>query len=172
MLDHSPEDSACEIEGAFEIGLKHDIPIIARHAHGERVAGYASVVHQNVATAEVGEDLVARLLHGFKVGDIHRVGLGFTGCGGVDGIRRACGVRLRATDDGNFCAFGGESFCDGFADAASCSGDDGNLVFKSFCAHAERHRRPLTRGNGNKIFYLPVTVHESGWVRFLMTVMR
>ena len=172
MLDHGAEDGTGEIERAFEIGLEHDIPIVARHAHGECVAGDAGIVDQNVATAEVGEDLIARLLHGVEVGDIHRVGLGNSWRRSVYGIRRAGGVGFRAADDGDFRAFGGKAFCDGFADAASRSGDDGDLIFKSFCAHAERHSRPLASANGNKIFYLPVTVCESGWVRFLMTVMR
>jgi hypothetical protein len=45
LFDHCAEDGAGEIEGAFEIGLEHDIPIVAGHAHGERVAGDACVVH-------------------------------------------------------------------------------------------------------------------------------
>ena len=135
LLDHGAEDGAGEIEGALEVRLEHGVPIAARHAHREGVAGDAGVVHEDVAAAEVGEDLVAGFLHRIEVGHIDRVGFRRTRGGGVDIGCDFCGVCLRAADDGDFGAFGGEGFCDGFADAAAGARDDGDLVFESFVAH-------------------------------------
>jgi hypothetical protein len=61
---------------------------------------------------------------------------------GVDGISGASRVGLCAADDGDFRALGGEGFSDGFADAASGSGDDCDFVLKF--THVLIHERRLS----------------------------
>ncbi len=62
-------------------------------------------------------NLLARFLDGIEVGDVDGVGLRGI-CGeGIDGVGRLLRVGFGAADHGDFRAFGGETFGDGFSDA-------------------------------------------------------
>ena len=76
-------------------------------------------------------------MDGIEIGNIDRVGFGGVRGEGVDGFGDFGGVRLGAADNGDFGALGGEAFGDGFADSATGSGHDGDLVFESFVAHGK-----------------------------------
>jgi hypothetical protein len=59
-----------------------------------------------------------------SVGDIHGVGTGGIGRGGVDGLGGFCGVALGAAYAGYAGAVASETAGDGLADAAARAGDD------------------------------------------------
>jgi hypothetical protein len=127
------------VEGTFEVGVEHGVPVFLAHAQEQAVFGDTGVVHEDVHMVEVGQDLLADLGAGRAVGHIDGVSLGGAGMRGVDGVGGALRVGLRAADDGDFRALGGEGFSDGFADAASGSGDDCDFVLKF--THAFIHER-------------------------------
>ncbi len=79
LPDHGAHDALDEIEGALEVGVDDDVPILLAHAHGQAVAGETGVVDQNIDAPEVGEDSFAERGRRLSVGDIDRVGPGGVG---------------------------------------------------------------------------------------------
>ena len=136
MLDHRAENGAGEAEGPFEIGLEHNIPILTRHPHRERVARDASIVHKDIAAAEVRENLLAHLLHRIKIGYVHRIRPRRIRRNGVDSLGRADGVRLRAAHHSDLSPLTRKMPRNAFADSPARSRNNRHLIFKSFCAHA------------------------------------
>ena len=138
LLHHRAEQGTDEVEGTLEIGVENGVPILRCHAHEEVVLGDPGVVHQDIGAAEVRHDLLTHLLHGVEISDIDGVGLGGSGADCLKSGGDLGGVGLAAADDSHLGTRLDEIPGDGFTDAASGSGYDGDLILQWVICGAHR----------------------------------
>jgi len=72
LLDERPRERLGEVERPLEVGVDHGVPLLLAHAHEQVVAGHAGVVHEDVHSAGVVENLPGGGIDRGRVGHIHR----------------------------------------------------------------------------------------------------
>jgi hypothetical protein len=114
LLHHRAHHGAAHPEDGLQVGVQHRVPVVVLHAHGERVARDAGVVHQHVQRTVLPGDRVDQRFGRLRIVDVQpgttavRV-LGqrlrdllraFVGGGGADHLHAAHGefVGDRRTD--------------------------------------------------------------------------
>jgi hypothetical protein len=118
-VDDAPEVDVDDALDVLELGLL-DVPVV----------GDAGIVVDLVYLAEVSDDGVSVGQYRLPLSDIEPVGfhLGAECLRLAGGFGKSVGVDVGERELG---ALRREVKCEGSADAGSCSGDDGDLVFES-----------------------------------------
>ena len=65
-----------EVEGALEIHVDHEIPLLLSHTHHQPVTGDPCVVDEDIDSTEVCDDFFYELVCCFEVSGIRSIGLG------------------------------------------------------------------------------------------------
>ena len=119
-----------EVEGALEVDVDDEVPLLFGHAHHQPVTGDTSVVDEDVDTAEVCDDFFDELVSIFEVSCIRGISLSLDT------------EPFELLDEGFYSLVDlevsdhyGSTFlcileCNSTADTTACAGDDGYLVSK------------------------------------------
>ena len=113
-----------EVEGALQVGVENGIPVLGFHAHDEPIPRDASVVHQDIDSAEICHDRFTNFLNRVVVCDIKSVEFRGVRIKGVDLLGGGTAAGGIAGNDGELGTLTREGMSDGETDAATGSGDD------------------------------------------------
>ena len=123
-------DGVDEVERRLEVDRQHGIPLGLGHAHHQAVLGDSGVVHKDVDTAEILDDLVDDRVRLFEVGCVRGIALGLHAQRGDLGFGSFAVLVDRKVGERHVGALLGEFECDGLADAAGGAGHDGHFSFQ------------------------------------------
>ncbi|KAG1390617.1 hypothetical protein G6F58_012938 [Rhizopus delemar] len=102
-LHHAAQDRARQAEHGRQVRVQHGGPVVVLHAHGQRIAGDAGVIDEDVRAAPFLAQRVDQRIAGFGVGHVQhhtaatgrRQGFGDGGCArvGRGGAHDGCAAR-------------------------------------------------------------------------------